>query len=58
MKSYYIGFYKHNKIVCGKYQTADNRENAMLLAEFSLLCNYQNVEYDSVKILREEKEND
>lgn len=55
MKSYYIGFYKNNKMVCGKYQKAYNRENAMLLAEFSLLCNYQNVEYDGVKIVREEK---
>ena len=55
MKSYYIGFYKNNKMICGKYQKADNRENAMLLAEFSLLCNYQNVEYDDVKIVREEK---
>lgn len=55
MKSYYIVFYKNNKIVCGKYQKADNRENGMLLSEFSLLCNYPNVEYDDVKIVREEK---
>lgn len=54
MKSYYIGFYKHNNLICGKYQKADNRENAMTLAEFSLLCNYKNIEYDSIKILREE----
>lgn len=55
MKSYYIGFYKNNKMVCGKYQKADNRESAITLAEFSLLCHYSNVEYDSVKIVREEK---
>lgn len=55
MKSYYIGFYKNNKMICGKYQKADNKENAMLLAEFSLLCNYKNVEYNNVKIVREEK---
>ena len=51
MKRYYVMFYNENKAVCGTYQSANNKEEACLMAEFTLICHYPNVEYTSCEVV-------
>ena len=46
MKSCYIIFEKSGKKICGCCKREKDAESAILAAEFALLCNYSNVEYD------------
>lgn len=48
--TYYILFSNDNKPVCGTWQRAENKENAMMDAEFKLMCHFPGVQYDSVQV--------
>ena len=45
MKSYYITFYNGKKPICGTWKRAVTKEEALLYAEFSIICHYPNVKY-------------
>lgn len=46
---YLVVFYNKGKKICSCWKDGKNKEDAMLKAEFSLMCKYSNVEYDEVK---------
>ena len=50
MKTYYVLFKNNNKPICGCWKRATSKENAIIQAEFSLMCKYSNVTYDSTEI--------
>ena len=50
MKSYYVIFTLNKKDICGCWKRANSEEDAMMMAEFSLMCHYSNVEYDDCYI--------
>lgn len=49
MKSYYVLFTNKGQKVCSTYKRAESAADAEMMAEFSLICHYPNVSYDSVK---------
>ena len=49
MKSYYIIFYNGENKICGTYVRANDKEEALMSAEFSLMCRYPNVAYTDCK---------
>ena len=52
MKSYYIIFEKSGKKICGCWKREESKESALLSAEFALICQYSNIEYDNCYIAR------
>lgn len=48
MKSYYVTFYLAGRPVCARRQKAATQELAEMMAEFSLMCLFPNVNYDRV----------
>ena len=50
MKSYYVLFELQSKIICGTYRRANSKEEAIMNAEFALMCYYPNVKYDKCYI--------
>ena len=55
MNRYLILFTNKGKAVATKWQEAATPEDAELDAEFAMACHYGNVEYDTTKVIREEK---
>lgn len=53
MKSYYVMFYNGNKKVCGVWKRTENKEDACIMAEFSLMCHFPNVSYTSCEVINE-----
>lgn len=51
MKSFYVVFFSDKKAVCGTWVRDDDKEWAMISAEFKLMCKYPNVKYDDVKVV-------
>lgn len=49
MKTYYITFKKDCKPVCGCFKKAKNPDEAMLAAEFALICKHPAVVYDDLE---------
>lgn len=50
MRSYYVMFILDGKDICGVWKRAKNEDQAILDAEFSLICNYPNVRYNGYYI--------
>lgn len=48
MKYYKIIFLYKGKKICACYMDGENTDEAMMRAEFSLICKYSNVAYDDV----------
>jgi len=55
MVTYFLVFSKDGKDVCCKWQRAASKDEAMLDAEFGLICRFPNVEYDDVRVEAEEE---
>ena len=53
MKTYYVMFYNNNKKVCGTWKRAKDKDEACMLADFSIMCHYPNVEYTSREVVNE-----
>ena len=49
MQEYTVKFYKGGILVCICTKLAVSAEEAMINAEYALLCKYPNVEYDHVE---------
>lgn len=52
-KSYYIIFYNGYDKVCGTEKRAKDKEEAIMMAEFSIMAHYPNVEYTHCKVISE-----
>ena len=52
-KSYYIIFYNGQKKVCGTSQRAKDKEEALMMAEFSIAAHYPNVQYTNCEVISE-----
>lgn len=50
MKEYTVKFYKDGILICTCMKLAVSAEEAMIDAEFALICKYPNVEYDSLEV--------
>lgn len=53
MKAYYVMFYNEGKKVCGTWKRTENKEDACIMAEFSLMCHFPNVSYTSCEVINE-----
>lgn len=53
MKKYYIMYLYQKNPVAGTWVTANNKEEAYLIAEFKLICILPNVKYDDLAITSE-----
>ena len=53
MLTCYILFYYKGKPVCGCWREGKDREECAEKAEWALICNYPNVDYDDFTITRE-----
>ena len=49
----YIVFYNKGKPICGVWKRGKDREECAQKAEWALLCNYPDVDYDDFTITRE-----
>lgn len=52
-KSYYIVFYNGDIKVCGTSQRAKDKEETLMMAEFSIKAHYPNVKYTSCEVISE-----
>ena len=55
MKAYYIIFYNGNEKICGTWKRANNKEDACLMAEFGLICQFPNVKYTGCSVITEKE---
>jgi len=51
MKDYIILFTLKGKKICTCHKKAEDEDQALLDAEFSLICKYPNVKYDNAVII-------
>lgn len=50
MKTFTVKFYKENTLICTCTKKADSLDEAMINAEWALICKYPNVEYDTIVV--------
>lgn len=50
MFKYYIVYYQDGKSVAGTYVIADSEAEALLDAEFKIICRFPNVAYNGMEI--------
>ena len=53
-KSYTVGFYRQGKLVATHRIRATDDDAALTLSEWSIMCRYKNVVYDTIKIIKKE----
>ncbi len=53
---YYVLFSKHAQLVLGTWVEAENKDNAVINAEFKAACHLPNVVYDECHVVDHENE--
>ena len=48
--AYYVVFSYKGKPICGTWVRAQSKEQAMVVAEYKLMCRYANVLYDAMEV--------
>lgn len=50
--AYYVVFSYKGKPICGTWVRAESKEQAMINAEYKLMCRYSNVPYNAMEVTR------
>lgn len=53
-KCYTVGFYRRGNLVATHRTRAIDDDAALVRSEFSIMCHYRNVIYDTIKIIKKE----